>query len=122
MTEWEADGGSAFRRPTNGVGETIDLMMGFLFGACAIRSGFAGDSIWMITDQFLANQRGAMRPSWGYLRTQDGAWRPPGWLLPATAGPDPARREIAFNVLRSAVDVFSELEPIETRRAPLSGG
>ncbi|HYI44160.1 MAG TPA: AAA family ATPase [Actinomycetota bacterium] len=120
VTDWTAEGSEWYRRPSNGVGETLDLMFGFLLGACAIRSGFWGDMVLGITDQFLVNPPAQRKPSWDTFRSQDGMWRPPGWLLPATAGQDPNRRETAFAVLRSIVDVFAGLEPIEARRVALA--
>ncbi|HYP23089.1 MAG TPA: AAA family ATPase [Actinomycetota bacterium] len=119
LSGWAAEGGEAYRRPTNGVAETLDLMLGFLFGGCAIRSGYWGDMIWRVFDPFLA-QPFERRPSWNYLRTQSGAWRPPGWLLPFTAGDDPGRRRTAFEVLRSLVGVFDGLEPVAARSAALA--
>jgi Holliday junction resolvasome RuvABC ATP-dependent DNA helicase subunit len=117
---WEADGNQIYRRPTNGVPETLDLMLGFLCGGCAIRSGYWGDMIWGATDSFLAQPPGPRKPSWDYLRTQDGAWRPPGWILSATAGDDPERREIALSVGRSLIDVYQEIEPLAPRAAALA--
>src|SRR5688572_1388650 len=87
MSDWPAEGSVDYRRPTNGVAETTDLILGFLFGGCAVRSGYWGEMVWSITDRF-HTRPGTLTPSWNYLRTQDGAWRPPGWLLPATAGDD----------------------------------
>lgn len=120
VSDWVAEGSQTYRRPTNGVAETADLILGFLFGGCAIRSGYWGDMIWCITDPFLDMPPPGRRPSWDYLRTQDGAWRPPGWLLPSTAGDDPERREVALSVLRSIVDAFAGVDPIEPRRAALA--
>lgn len=120
VSDWSAEGSQTYRRPTNGVAETVDLMLGFLFGGCAIRSGYWGDMVWGLIDPYLDMPPPGRAPSWNYLRTQDGAWRPPGWLLPATAGDDPGRRETAFAVLRSIVDAFEGLEPIEPRRAALA--
>lgn len=117
---WEADGGQAYRRPTNGVPETLDLMLGFLFGGCAVRSGYCGNIIWGVFDRFLVQPPAARTPSWNYLRAQDGMWRPPGFLLPTTAGDDPDRRRTVFAVLRSLVDVFEGLEPVEMRRTALA--
>jgi DNA polymerase III delta prime subunit len=118
--DWVADGTDTYRRPTNGVPETLDLMLGFLFGGCAIHSGYWGDMIWGVFDPFLTQPPVVRKPSWNYLRARDGAWRPPGWLLPATAGDDPARRRTAFEVLRSLVGVFEGLEPVEGRRVELA--
>jgi hypothetical protein len=120
LSGWVADGGAAYRRPANGVAETLDLMLGFLFGGCAVRSGYWGDMIWGAFDQFLSQPPVQRGPSWNYLRAQDGAWRPPGWLLLSAAGDDPDRRRTAFDVLRSLVDVFAGLEPVEARRAALA--
>ncbi|HEY7875603.1 MAG TPA: AAA family ATPase [Actinomycetota bacterium] len=120
VAHWVADGTDAWRRPTNGVPETLDLMLAFLFGACAVRSGYWGDMVWGIFDPYLAQPGAPWTPSWNYLRAQEGAWRPPGWLLPATAGDDSDRRRTAFEVLRSLVDVFEGLEPIEERRVELA--
>lgn len=117
---WVANGGDPYRRPANGVPETLDLMLAFLFGGCAIRSGYWGDLIWGIFDPYRVQSPAARTPSWNYLRSQDGAWRPPGWLLVAAAGDDPDRRRTAFEVLRSLVDVFEELEPVEHRRTALA--
>jgi Holliday junction resolvasome RuvABC ATP-dependent DNA helicase subunit len=117
---WGAQTNQSYRQPSNGVAETLDLMFMFLFGGCAIRSGYWGDMILGVTDQFLAQPPPPRRPSWDYLRTQDGAWRPPGWLLPSTAGADPDRRAAAFGVLRTLVDVFAGIEPIEARRRALA--
>ncbi|MDQ3913928.1 MAG: AAA family ATPase [Actinomycetota bacterium] len=119
LSGWVAEGGDAYRRPANGVAETLDLMLGFLFGGCAIRSGYWGDMIWQVFDPFLAQPPGRT-PSWNYLRAQDGAWRPPGSRMPLTAGDDPDRRRVAFEVLRSLVDVFEGLEPVAARRAALA--
>jgi len=117
---WQAESNVMYRRPNNGVPETLDLMLAFLCGGCAIRSGYWGDMIWGSTDRFLANPPASRAPSWNYLRTQDGAWRPPGWLLPATAGADAQRRNAALEVLRSSIDVYEGFEPIEPRRAALA--
>lgn len=119
LAGWSAQGSAGYRQPNNGVAETLDLMLGFLCGACAVRSGYWGDTLWNVTDAFLAQSPGLRSPSWNYLRTQDGAWRPPGWLLPATAGTDRARREIAFAVLSDLLDVFADLKPLEARRTAL---
>ena len=119
VADWNAQGSDGYRQPNNGVAETLDLMLGFLCGACAIRSGYWGDTLWNFTDGFLANSSGLRPPSWNYLRTQDGAWRPPGWLLPATAGVNRERREIAFAVLVDLLDVFADIAPLETRRQAL---
>lgn len=116
---WTAQGSAGYRQPNNGVAETLDLMLGFLCGACAIRSGYWGDTLWNFTDGFLDASPGLRSPSWDYLRTQDGAWRPPGWLLPATAGLDRERREIAFAVLMDVIDVFADIEPLDGRRNAL---
>ena len=116
---WTAEGSAGYRQPNNGVAETLDLMLGFLCGACAIRSGYWGDMLWNFTDSFVTNSPGQRSPSWNYLRTQDGAWRPPGWLLPATAGVDRERREIAFAVLVDVIDVFADIEPLAARRDAL---
>ena len=116
---WVAQNSNGYVSPSNGVGETLHQLMGYLFGVCSIRSGFWGDSIWRITDQFLTTPW-ATAPGWNYLRTQEGRWRPPGWMLPATAGDDPERRDTAIAVLRSLVDVFSDFEPIEERRNALN--
>lgn len=118
VTGWSAQGSETYRQPNNGVAETLDLMLGFLCGGCAIRSGYWGDTLWNFTDRYLSSP-GPRPPSWNYLRTQDGAWRPPGWLLPATAGLDRDRREVAFALLLDLIDVFSDLEPLETRRVAL---
>ena len=120
LTDWEAPGSSWYRRPTNGVAETLDLMLSFLFGACAIRSGYWGDTFWGLTDRYLSEPLGPRTPSWNYLRTQEGAWRPPGWLLLAVAGPDTERRSAALRLLRDLVDVFEGLAPIEARRTALA--
>ena len=117
---WVAQSHEMYRRPTNGVPETLDLMLGFLCGGCAIRSGYWGDMIWGATDSFLAQPPGPRKPSWDYLRTQDGAWRPPGWLLPVTAGADRDARAHALEVLRSLVDVYGDIEPLESRRLALA--
>lgn len=117
---WQAESNAAYRRPTNGVPETFDLMMGFLFGGCAIRSGYWGDMFWSMTERYLTNPGTPRAPSWDYLRTQDGAWRPPGWLMPQTAGEDRVRRETALLVLRSIVDLFDEIEPLVHRREALA--
>ena len=117
---WAAESHEMYRRPTNGVPETLDLMLGFLCGGCAIRSGYWGDLIWGATDSFLAQPPGPRKPSWDYLRTQDGAWRPPGWILPMTAGADRERRAVALDVLRSLVDVYEPIEPLEPRRIALT--
>lgn len=120
VSGWTADTSDAYSRPSNGVGETMDLMLGFLLGGCAVRSGFWGDVLLGMTDQFLSNPRLSRKASWDYFRSQDGAWRPPGWRLPATAGEDPQRRDVAFAVLRSLVEVFEGLDPLEARRAALA--
>ncbi|HVF53570.1 MAG TPA: AAA family ATPase [Actinomycetota bacterium] len=120
LAGWVAEGNAAWRTPNNGVPDTLDYMLNFLFGACAIRSGYWGDIFWGVTDPFLAQPREPRSPSFDYFRSQDGMWRPPGFLLPRTAGEDPERRRIAFAVLRSLVDVFADLEPLETRRAALA--
>lgn len=118
LAGWQAESSAGYRRPTNGVPETLDLMLGFLMGGCAVRSGYWGDMLWGMTDTYLA-QTPARSPSWDYLRTQDGAWRPPGWLLPATAGEDHTRRADALAVLGPLCDVFEDLVPLEPRRAAL---
>ena len=112
LAGWNAEANAAYAWPTNGMAETLDLMFGFLIGGCAIRSGFWGEMIWSFTDQYLANPP-ARRPSWDYLRTQDGAWRPPGWLMLATAGEQRVHKELALDVVRAAIDVFAPLEPLE---------
>ncbi|MDQ3982194.1 MAG: AAA family ATPase [Actinomycetota bacterium] len=119
VSGWVAQGSDDYARPTNGVAETFDLMLGFLFGGCSVRSGYWGDMCWVPTDGF---RSGAVTrvPSWNYLRSQDGAWRPPGWLLPATAGDDVERRATALLVLRSLIDVLAEVEPIDSRRVALA--
>lgn len=118
---WDATHAHAtYRRPTNGVPETLDLVFQFLCGACAIRSGYWGDVVWSFTDPYWANPPGARTPNWNYLRTQAGSWRPPGWLLQTTAGDDPARRRTALEVTRSIVDVFAELDPVAARRTALT--
>ncbi|HEX2296106.1 MAG TPA: AAA family ATPase [Actinomycetota bacterium] len=119
IADWVAQGSHGFRSPTNGVPETLDLMLAFLFGGCAVRSGYWGDMLWSVFDAY-RTQPATWTPSWNYLRTQDGAWRPPGWLLPTTAGDDPDRRKTAFEILRSLVDVFSGIEPVEQRRIGLA--
>jgi DNA polymerase III delta prime subunit len=119
VSGWVAEGNEFYRRPNNGIAETLDLMLGFLFGGCSIRSGFWGDTLWNFTNPFEAKTPTSRIPSWDYLRTQDGAWRPPGWLLPATAGADLERRATALDVLRSLCDVFVGIEPIEPRRVAL---
>ncbi|HWL65697.1 MAG TPA: AAA family ATPase, partial [Actinomycetota bacterium] len=120
MSGWVAATSQGYRSPSNGIGETVDQIFGFLLGACTIRSGFWGEIVLEITDQFLATPPAPRKPNWDYFRSQDGMWRPPGWLLPATAGNDPERRDIAFAVLRSLVDVFEGLEPLEARREALA--
>ena len=117
---WAAESHEMYRRPTNGVPETLDLLLGFLCGGCAIRSGYWGDLIWGATDGFLAQPPAPRKPSWDYLRTQDGAWRPPGWILPMTAGDDRERRAVALDVLRSLVDVYEPIEPLAPRRLALT--
>lgn len=119
LSDWLAEGSVEYRRPTNGVAETIDYMLGFLFGGCSVRSGYWGDMFWSVTDRYRTNPP-TFTPSWNYLRTQDGAWRPPGWLLPETAGADEQRRASAFAILRSLCDLFSDLEPVEPRRVALA--
>jgi Holliday junction resolvasome RuvABC ATP-dependent DNA helicase subunit len=120
VSGWVAQGGDYYRTPTNGVAETFDLMLGYLFGPCAIRSGYWGTLLWRVTDPFRATPAAPWSPSWDYLRSQDGSWRPPGWLLPATAGDDPDRRATAFAILRSLIEVFAGVEPIEPRRQALA--
>ncbi|MEA2447510.1 MAG: hypothetical protein QOK47_1147, partial [Actinomycetota bacterium] len=120
VADWVAESSESYRRPANGVGETLDLMLGFLLGGCAIRSGFWGQMVMGMTEQFWASPPAPTKPSWDYFRSQDGAWRPPGWVLSAAAGDDPERRKTAFAVLRSLVDVFQGLEPIENRRQALA--
>lgn len=119
VADWQAVGSVEYRRPTNGIAETIDHMLGFLFGGCSVRSGYWGDMFWSLTAPFLTNPA-SPSPSWNYLRTQNGTWRPPGWLLPATAGDDEQRRAAALSVLRSLCDLFVDIQPLEPRRAALA--
>ncbi|HJR46308.1 MAG TPA: AAA family ATPase [Actinomycetota bacterium] len=116
---WEAESNVLYRRPTNGVPETLDLMLGFLVGGCAVRSGYWGNLLWAFTDPFMNETPAPKAPSWDYLRSQDGAWRPPGWLLPATAGDDEIKRAHALEVLRAACDVFDEVAPVAPRLSAL---
>ena len=118
---WDAtQANQDYRRPTNGIAETLDFMFQFLCGGCAIRSGYWGDMLWSFTDPYVVNPPASRTPNWNYLRTQNGAWRPPGWLLLATAGDDPARRRTALEVTRSIIDVFAELDPVAARRTALA--
>lgn len=119
LAGWIAQGSDYYRAPTNGVAETLGLMLGFLFGGSTVRSGYWGDALWGMTDSF-RSQPAVWTPSWNYLRTQEGAWRPPGWLLPVTAGDDAERRSTALTVLRSLCDVFADVEPLEPRRLALA--
>ena len=120
VSGWVAQGGDYYRSPNNGVAETLDHVLGYLFGPCAVRSGYWGSLLWSITDPYGAKPSTPWSPSWDYLRSQDGSWRPPGWLLLATAGDDPERRATALAVLRSVVEVFADVEPIEPRRQALA--
>ena len=120
ISGWAAEGGDHYRRPNNGVAETSDLLLGYLFGPCAVRSGYWGDLLWGLTDPFRAQPPAPWSPSWDYLRTQEGAWRPPGWLLLAAAGDDPERRAVALAILKSLVEVFAGVEPMEPRRRALA--
>lgn len=120
VSGWVAPGSDYYRSPNNGVAETLDLVLGYLFGPCAVRSGYWGDLLWRVTDPFRAQPAAPWSPSWDYLRSQDGGWRPPGWLLPATAGDDPERRSTALSIVRSLVEVFADVEPIEPRRRALA--
>lgn len=120
VSGWVAQGNDFFRTPNNGVAETLDLLLGYLFGPCAIRSGYWGDLLWRVTDPYWAKPPAPWSPSWDYLRSQDGGWRPPGWLLLAAAGDDPERRATSLAILRSLVDVFDGVEPIEPRRRALA--
>ena len=120
VSGWVAQGHDYYRSPNNGVPETFDWILGYLFGPCAVRSGYWGDLLWRVTDPFRAQPPTPWSPSWDYLRSQDAGWRPPGWLLPATAGDDPERRGTALAILRSLVEVFADVEPLEPRRQALA--
>ena len=120
VSGWVAQGGDYYRRPNNGVAETLDHVLGYLLGPCAVRSGYWGSLLWSITDPYGAKPSKPWSPSWDYFRSQDGGWRPPGWLLLATAGDDPERRATALAVLRSVVEVLAGVEPMEPRRRALA--
>lgn len=120
VSGWAAPGSDTYRGPHNGVAETLDLVLGYLFGPCAIRSGYWGDFLWRVTDPYRALPPVPWSPSWDYLRSQDGGWRPPGWLLPAAAGDDPGRRATALAILKSLVEALAGVEPIEPRRRALA--
>ncbi|MFH5228981.1 AAA family ATPase [Antrihabitans spumae] len=120
VSEWTVDSQRGFREPHNGIATTLDGMLGFLLGSCAVRSGYWGEMVFAVTDPFRSSELTPSRPRWNFVRGQDGRWRPPGWALMETAGTDRDRREVALAMLRECVDVFAGFEPIEARRAALA--
>jgi Holliday junction resolvasome RuvABC ATP-dependent DNA helicase subunit len=118
VAEWSGNANEAYREPKNGIADTIDGVMAFLFGACAVRSGYWGEKVFTITDPLFVSMNRS-RPRWNFIRGQDGRWRPPGWVIMDAATQDPARREIGLTMLRECVELYDGLEPIETRRQAL---
>ncbi len=120
IAEWTAEPRDGYRKPDNGMARTLDGMLRFLLGACAVRSGYWGEMAFSATDPLLLVDPVLPRPRWNFIHGQDGQWRPPGWVLLTTAGDDRDRRALAFTLLRRAVDVFAGLEPFESRRQALA--
>jgi SpoVK/Ycf46/Vps4 family AAA+-type ATPase len=104
-----------FSAGTSAVGVELVTLIDYLPGIGAVRSGTRADLEWELFAGFAAEPREPERAPMPW-RTSASDFRPPGaWLLTA-AGGDQELREVAFELFRDCLDVFTGIVPLEARR------
>lgn len=113
---WKIEtGGTYYISPSNGVGPTTDLILDTVLGAGAVRSGWWGELVYTMTDQFVAKPP-VRRPGWNFYPTQGAQWAPPGRSLFRAAGD---QRALALDAGREILELFADVEPVQRRRQAL---